>query len=355
MVSPIKTNYLTILNISDFVEHLKDFGTVFAPQNKGKSSFSFEKIEKESEVILDYPRTIQSIKKYFFPSRETLLSYTVKDQNFKRIMIDDSPKIFFGVHSYDMQALLKLDYNFSQGNPEKNYLSRRKNCSFIGVSFEPDEYHFTRSVGVSIEAYEGFDLFLNKNKAGYEINVITDRGRELIEGFDKLETFKSHEKAQRQFKNNLKFNFNRIPEVFDHSWNSKIWETVAQRCVGCSTCNLVCPTCYCFSVEDELDISLETGIRKRQWDGCMLESFAAVAGGENFRDSNAKRQRHRLFRKFKYITDITGTPWCVGCGRCTAYCTAGISIVDIVNKLCEEYERNYLTPKSGNVTQGSAL
>jgi sulfhydrogenase subunit beta (sulfur reductase) len=355
----MKNTYLRKSDVFEFVEHLKKFGKVFAPKNKGQSSFSFGEVEKRSEVILDYPRTLQSIKKYFFPSNEKILSFETIEQNFEKVKFDNSPKIFFGLHSYDMQALLKLDYNFSQGKPEMNYLSRRKNCSFIGVSFEPDEYHFTRSVGVSVEAYEGFDLFMNKNKTGYNINVITDRGRVLIEGFDKLEKVKSPENTQRQFKNNLKFNFNRIPEVFDHSWNSKIWDAVAQRCVGCSTCNLVCPTCYCFSVEDNLDISLETGIRERRWDGCTLESFAVVAGGENFRDSNAKRQRHRLFRKFKYITDITGTPWCVGCGRCTAYCTAGISIVDIVNELCEEYERNHLVPRfpenSGSNVKGTAI
>ncbi|NOZ04423.1 MAG: hypothetical protein GXO92_07470, partial [FCB group bacterium] len=70
--------------------------------------------------------------------------------------------------------------------------------------------------------------------------------------------------------------------------------------------------------------------------------FAEVAGGENFRAALSARQRHRVYRKFKYITDVTGDPWCVGCGRCTAYCTADISIVEIVNRLCEEYEQTVL-------------
>ena len=114
------------------------------------------------------------------------------------------------------------------------------------------------------------------------------------------------------------------------------------ECVGCGTCNLVCPTCFCFDVEDNMDLSLQNGTRDRSWDGCMLNGFAAVAGGENFRKTLADRQRHRVYRKFKYITYITGEPWCVGCGRCTVYCTAGISIVEIVNQLCVEYERKYL-------------
>ena len=109
--------------------------------------------------------------------------------------------------------------------------------------------------------------------------------------------------------------------------------------MGCGTCNIVCPTCYCFNVEEEVDVTLKHGTRDRTWDGCMLRGFSEVAGGEVFRESLASRQRHRVFRKFKYISDETGQPWCVGCGRCTAYCTAGISIVNIVNRLIGDTER----------------
>jgi NAD(P)H-flavin reductase len=70
----------------------------------------------------------------------------------------------------------------------------------------------------------------------------------------------------------------------------------------------------------------------------MLRDFTEVAGGEVFRHQAAARQRHRVYRKFKYLSDHTGEPWCVGCGRCTAACTAGISIVNIVNRLVNSYE-----------------
>ena len=117
-----------------------------------------------------------------------------------------------------------------------------------------------------------------------------------------------------------------------------------EKCVGCGTCNIVCPTCYCFNVEEEVDISVTKGSRERHWDGCMLRKFSEVAGGEVFRESLASRQRHRVFRKFKYISDQTGQPWCIGCGRCTAYCTADISIVGIVNRLIGDHERVTVAP-----------
>jgi sulfhydrogenase subunit beta (sulfur reductase) len=237
---------------------------------------------------------------------------------------------------------LRLDYNFTQGNPEDNYLKRRQNSIFIGVSYTPDDYHFSQSVGIPLHDTEGFDIYLQKNDKGYSVSVLTDNGKEIVDGFNGLSDDIGAASNHTQFNNKLKYNYNRLPEVFEHSWNAAVWEEVAERCVGCGTCNLVCPTCYCFDVEDNVDLSLMEGTRERNWDSCMLNTFAAVAGGENFRHSLADRQRHRIYRKFKYITDITGEPWCVGCGRCSAYCTAGISIVEIVNDLCDEYESKYL-------------
>jgi len=134
-----------------------------------------------------------------------------------------------------------------------------------------------------------------------------------------------------------------LPRVFDECYDSKVWVDVANRCVGCGTCNLTCPTCYCFTVEDEVDVSGIAGCRNRSWDSCMLDSFAEVAGGENFRRRRSQRTRHRIYRKFKYITDNEGLPWCVGCGRCSAFCTAGISLPQILNDLIEEFEAEQIT------------
>jgi len=278
-----------------FIDHLIGQGTVIAPHKKGDTSFCFGRVEDPNLVILNYNRTLNSVKKYFLPPREQLLSFSKEDNSFQKDMIEDEKKIFLGVHSYDMQAVLKLDYNFTQGNPEENYLLRREKSIFIGVSFKPDEFHFSQSVGIPVYDTEGFDIYLEKNTNGFTVNIITDKGEKLIGGFDELSKAKDMSSNHAQFQNKLKYNYNRLPEVFEHSWNAEVWEEVAKKCVGCGTCKTL-----------------------------------------------AERQRHRIHRKFKYISDITGEPWCVGCGRCTAYCTAGISIVEIVNQLCDEYEQKYL-------------
>ncbi len=338
----MKKYQLNTNQIQSFIKHITEKGSVFAPHKKGDTSFVFKKIEDPESVVLDYDRTLNSVKKYFLPPREALFSFKKGENTLNKQMIENEKKIFLGVHSYDMKAVLRLDYNFSHGNPEENYLTRRQNSTFIGVSYTPDEYHFSQSVGIPLNDAEGFDMYLEKNSAGYIMQIITEKGEKLIDGFDGLEKAKDGSSNHTQFKNKLKYNYNRLPEVFEHSWKASVWEEVSKKCVGCGTCNLVCPTCYCFDVEDSLDLSLQNGTRDRYWDGCMLNIFASVAGGENFRKPIPDRQRHRVYRKFKYITDKTGEPWCVGCGRCTAYCPAGISIVEIVNELSDEYEQKYL-------------
>ena len=88
---------------------------------------------------------------------------------------------------------------------------------------------------------------------------------------------------------------------------------------------MVCPTCFCFDVQDEVAPSLAEGERYRRWDGCVLADFARVGTGENFRNDKASRFRHRIFRKGKYILERYGLPGCVGCGRCAISCLAEIA------------------------------
>ncbi len=335
--------YLEGERITEFVAHLMNRKTVYAPHRKGRKSFSFERTENAADVVLDYPRTMHSVKKYFLPPREELLTFDLKENDFETSDIPTCEAIFLGVHSYDLAAVGRLDYNFTVGSPERNYLTRRQDAIFIGVSFEPDKYHFSGSVGIRPEDNTGCDIFLTKLFDGYVLEVLTPTGQDLLEGLD-LPAHEAGKPATGHFHQHIFVPQAKLSEIMESSYNNPVWEETADQCVGCGTCNLVCPTCYCFNVEENVDITVTKGNRERHWDSCMLRKFSEVAGGEVFRESLASRQRHRIFRKFKYISDQTGQPWCVGCGRCTAYCTAGISIVSIVNRLIGEYERAAVAP-----------
>jgi formate hydrogenlyase subunit 6/NADH:ubiquinone oxidoreductase subunit I len=335
--------YLEGARVPEFVAHLASSKPVYAPHRTGRQSYAFAKVTDPGAVVLDYPRTMHSVKKFFLPPREELLSFDLTDNSFEPVPIDPTDAVFLGVHSYDLAAVGRLDYNFTVGSPESNYLTRRQGAVFIGVSFEPDKFHFSGSVGLRPEDNAGCDIFLTKLLDGYVLEVLTAVGEDLMAGFE-LPAHDAGKPATGNFQQHIYLPQTKLGEVMEKSYDSPVWEETAEKCVGCGTCNIVCPTCYCFNVEESVDITVTTGTRDRHWDGCMLRKFSEVAGGEVFREDLAARQRHRIFRKFKYISDVTGQPWCVGCGRCTAYCTAGISIANIVNRLIADTERVFAAP-----------
>ena len=334
---------LTEDKVITFIEHLQKQKNVFAPHKRGTNSFAFEQVSDPASVMLDYTRTLHSVKKYFMPPREQLLSFSLTDNSFAEPTVDPVDAIFLGVHSYDLQAVFKLDHNFSEGNPEKNYLKRREGALFVGVTFAPDQWHFSGSVGINPNDADGFDVFLFAVENGYAVEAFTPAGESLLSGFEMSE-FNSDIPAAADFNQHIYVPQGKLSEVFDNAWDNEVWEETSKECVGCGTCNMVCPTCYCFNVEDGVDVTATVGQRERHWDACMTRDFSEVAGGEVFREELAARQRHRVSRKFKYISDKTGQPWCVGCGRCTASCSAKISIVNIVNKLVQDHEQATVAP-----------
>lgn len=127
-----------------------------------------------------------------------------------------------------------------------------------------------------------------------------------------------------------------LPGIFEKSFHHEIWSKAADKCLSCGNCTNVCPTCYCFDVIDETELDITKGKKRiRVWDSCQNESFALVAGGENFREERSERLRHRFYRKFKYPVDRYGKSFCTGCGRCSRQCMAGIDLKEILNELIE--------------------
>ena len=112
-----------------------------------------------------------------------------------------------------------------------------------------------------------------------------------------------------------------LHRTYDHSE----WDAVASRCLACSNCTMVCPTCFCTTVEDITDLTGEHAERVRKWDSCFMMDSSYIFGG-SVRASLKSRYRQWLTHKMATWIDQFGTSGCVGCGRCIAWCPAGIDI-----------------------------
>ena len=319
--------------ISASIEILQRKFKVVAPLAKGKS-FIFAHVKDPALVVLDYPTTILPLKKFFLPPNDLILSYDRKTQAAQTPEITAEPTLYFGIHNYELQGVFRLDYAFKNGVPDPTYMKKRENACFIGVSYEPDEFHFSDSVGIPVGMRDGFDAFLTRFGDSYRFEALTDAGRAIEADIAKvLVDFSPTPEPVVHFKNKLKQSVAGIREIFHGAYNHPVWQKTARECYSCGTCNISCPTCYCFDVDDQTTLGSAAGIRLRKWDSCQFLSFTTVAGGEVFREKRNDRVRHRMSRKFAYIMDEKSRPFCVGCGRCVRQCTAKINIVDVMNAL----------------------
>ncbi|KXA97719.1 Ni/Fe hydrogenase subunit beta [candidate division MSBL1 archaeon SCGC-AAA259I14] len=299
------------------------------------SHYVFDDLEDAKDLALDYDVTILPPKKYLMPQTEAILEYEKKKGDFSmEPLLEVEPRIIIGIHPYDLIAIQQMDKVFSDTYEDEYYLDRRKECILIGVNMQNvSDRSFAASMGTATTD-SGYDLMLTDLGDKYAVEIGSSKGSDLLENaktrnasseeVEKVEEVKR--RVKEKFEKELEFSPKELPTLLDQNYeNMNFWEENSETCYSCGTCNLVCPTCYCFDVEDVNEITMDSGKRVRRWDGCLLEGFAVVAGGENFRDNRAERYRHRYMRKGKYIYDRYGDIACVGCGRCASQCIPDIA------------------------------
>ncbi len=330
-----------------FVDALREEYGVYGPVLKettrdGGEKFAFGPIRSSADLRMDYDITLMSPKKYFLPPRETLLKFTSRGGQKAEPVVDDQRRVIVGAHPCDIYATWLLDEVFSTDPDDPNYLARRERALIIGLDCGGpcDEYSFCHDMGTNY-VDEGYDLMLTDIGDAYFVEIGTKAGRQLLErttfreagneDFGKRQAFL--ERKQANFHKKIPVDTKYLPEILEESYDSLVWEAIGRRCFSCGSCNLVCPTCYCFDITDKLNLDLEGGERERVLDSCQLEEFAEVAGGESFREDRASRLRHRFFRKAKYIYEAFGRKGCVGCGRCDRACTAKINSVETYTQI----------------------
>lgn len=341
-VKPISEFIISTEGLYSFIASLLESWVVKGPRERPDQPgfYYFDRLERAEELALEYVTTTIPPKKAFFKPVETLFRFSLKGPPKIEVEADSAPFILAGVHPCDLAALDFLDIAYSYGHPDAPWLKHRKSALIIGIDCMPDQYCFCTSVGTCL-ARKPCDIFLTRIERGYFVQVYTQAGEELMEKAEKSDTRSEdifevkqrHREKAGRISARLNASSAQIADMLEASDFSEIWHEVAGRCYSCGSCNITCPTCFCFDIHDEFDLSLEGGVRQRSWDSCQLLEFALVAGGHNFRRDRWQRVRHRWHRKFLYLYRQFARPFCTGCGRCSRACTADINIVDVTNQL----------------------
>ncbi len=341
--------------------HCKDLPVLFktirekhrivAPVRK-ENQFIFAEVHDSAEMALDYIPTILPPKKYFLPQHEDLVQFQFGKIQASPVESDTKSTVIFGMHTCDIAAIACLETVFHNDPFDSFFCNREKSLIIIGYEcLKPCDDKAT-CLTMDTHLPRGFyDLMITASKEQYILQINSDAGFQLIkdsglwneELTKQEETLKNElntirEQKRAHFTTPLKPTFHQLYQLFDHSYDSPVWEEVGAKCLSCGNCTMVCPTCYCFDIYDELDLKLNEGTRRRVWDSCQLHDFALVASGENFREKRESRQRHRFFRKFSYPVKKYNKYFCIGCGRCTRTCMAKISLIETVNSLAKEYD-----------------
>lgn len=324
--------------LPDLVAGLSQGFEVIGPVAKGER-FTFQRIESPDQLRLDYDTTLLPPKKLFFPAEEQMMRFRVADNEVVDDEVYAAPRVIFGLHPCDINALMLMDNVFMGEYEDPYYRARRETTMLVGVSCTPTDECFCNAWGTD-EVHWGFDIFLTDLGDRYFVSVRSVKGAELLDEFvatrdaDEADTA-AFQQRTREFKASFAedLDTSQLPLLLDAKFDDELWDRLGERCLSCGACSMVCPTCYCFDVTDKLEADGKTGTRVRTWDSCQFTEFAAVAHGQNFRDSRASRVKYRYYHKqWGYLSKFERV-LCVGCGRCARACLAGISPREVVTAL----------------------
>ena len=249
----------------------------------------------------------------------------------------------FGVRPCDLSALAILDKVFAgAAMADPDYVARRSQVFVVAVQCGRSAAScFCTSMNTGPRASSGFDLALTEIAGAphrFFVEVGTPNGRSILASVKHRAAESAAEEAAREVWSKTEASLKRkldtsgLREILGAGTENGAWQTAASPCLACGNCTMVCPTCFCCTFEDSTDLSGTTAERRRKWDSCFSLSFSYIHGG-SVRSSLAARFRQRILHKLVWWHDQFGSSGCVGCGRCTTWCPAGIDFTREVERI----------------------
>ena len=307
---------------------------LYAPVlKKGQGRFTdtdvviYDYINSSSQIEFE-KKSDFSFKEILTPLSQTLFFFT--ENVIKEADIDESEAIVF-LRSCDMHAVKRMDqiYLNNGRNVDTFYKKVRDKIHFVLIGC-PASFQecFCVSMG-SNKTEDGYLFSINYRGDQFEVDL-KDSGLEEI--FAASGAAKKDVTVDYVTENEVKVT---VPEEVPNSiYESELWKEYDKRCVACGRCNLVCPTCTCFTMQDAFYTDNgKVGERRRVGASCMIDGYSTVAGGGQYRRKHGERMRFKVLHKIADFKKRYGYNMCVGCGRCDDVCPEYISFSNIINKL----------------------
>lgn len=326
-----------LLTRPEFDQVLKELGKqyrLYAPVlKKGEGRFSETDVViydfiKSSEEIEFEQKSDFSFKEILTPLSQTLFFFT--ENVIKEADIDDSQAIVF-LRSCDMHAVRRLDQIYLNNGrfTDSFYKKIRDHVKFVLIGC-PSSFQncFCVSMG-SNKTEDGYLFSINYRDDSFEADI---RDSSFEEIFASSGAAKKDVTVDCVTENEVKVN---IPDEIPNSIiQADLWKEYDKRCVACGRCNLVCPTCTCFTMQDAYYTDNgKVGERRRVGGSCMIDGYSTVAGGGQYRRKHGERMRFKTLHKISDFRKRYGYNMCVGCGRCDDVCPEYISFSNIINKV----------------------
>jgi ferredoxin len=289
------------------------------------------------DLFFGYATAADSLKPYLFPARRTLWRLG-EDGRAEPTERDRQRRAFLGVRSCDLHAVGVLRRVLADRDyADADFTARLADTLVVAVTCgSPADTCFCASMGTGPEPADGFDVALTEldGPPGHRFLATSgsEPGAALLSRLPGRAVTDDDDRAADRVREDAVAAIHRsvdtdhIREVLYANVEHPRWDDVANRCLACANCTLVCPTCFCFTTEDVNGLTGPVG-RDRAWDSCFTSDHSFLHGGP-VRRSTRTRYRQWLTHKFASWIDQFDTSGCVGCGRCITWCPVGIDVTE---------------------------
>ncbi len=301
---------------------------------------------RDDDAVFGFAADAISWKAALFPARELVWSGTATDDGFtvqsghSATPFGEPPYAVLGIRSCDLHALAIHDRVLAErAHADANYAARRKDAFLVTVvCSDPSGTCFCVSMGTGPRADSGYDLALTEllgEDHRFLARAGSERGADVLAELGTRLAAAPDEAAAEQVFDTSVSHMGRVMDITDirdllhDNAEHPRWDDVAGRCLSCGNCTMVCPTCFCTSVEEHTSLAGHETEHWRIWDSCFSTDFSYLHGG-SVRSSPSSRYRQWMTHKLASWHDQFGMSGCVGCGRCLTACPVGIDITEEV-------------------------